>query len=343
MYNRWGKAVILLLVFLCACTSVPVPKETLVQAPAVLQTDSSLTTALKQDERPVVLGFSQVGAESRFRNANTKSIQDAAKQAGIDLKFSDAEQQQSKQIEAIRSYIAAKVDVIAFSPVIETGWDNVLMEAKEAGIPVIITDRSVDVKDHSLYITLIGSNFVEEGRKAGKYVIDKMRNVNRPIRIAEIRGTENSAPALDRKRGFEEIIKDNPNMEIIASETGNFTREEGKEVMTRFLKKHGRDIQVLFAHNDDMAFGAMEAMEEIGLRPGKDIVIVSVDGGKEAFQAMLDGRLNCTVECNPLFGPLLMQAVRELMAGRNIPKRIIVKEGVFTQGTAAREIGNRKY
>lgn len=342
MHKRWKKAVILLFLFLCACSSVPLQKEP-IKTPVILQTDSNTTTVLEDEDKPVVLGFSQVGSESRFRNANTKSIRDAARQAGIDLRFSDAEQQQSKQIEAIRSYIAAKVDVIAFSPVIETGWDIVLREAKEAGIPVIVTDRSVNVQDHSLYVTLLGSNFVEEGHKAGKFVLDKMRNVNGTIRIAEIRGTENSAPALDRKRGFEDVIKENPNMKIIASESGNFTREEGKEVMTRFLKQHGRDIQVLFAHNDDMAFGAMEAMEAIGLRPGKDIIIVSVDGGKEAFQAMLDGKLNCIVECNPIFGPLLMQAVRELMAGRNLPKRIVVKEGVFTQGTAAREIENRKY
>ncbi|KRF42340.1 LacI family transcriptional regulator [Paenibacillus sp. Soil787] len=294
-------------------------------------------------ERTIRLGFSQLGSESQWREANTSSIQNAARQAGIELLFSDAQQKQENQIQAIRDFIADKVDVIAFSPVVESGWDRVLLEAKEAGIPVIVTDRSVDVSDTSLYVTLLGSNFVEEGRKAAKYVLDKMKNVKGPIHVAELQGTTNSAPALDRKKGFEEMIKENANIKIVASESGNFTREEGKMVMQRIFKQHGYDIQVLFAHNDDMAFGAMEAMEEVGLKPGKDIIIVSVDGGKEAFQAMLDGKLNCTVECNPLLGPMLMQAVKELVSGRNLPKRIVVREGVFTQGVAAREIGKRKY
>ncbi|UUZ81423.1 ABC transporter substrate-binding protein [Paenibacillus sp. P26] len=294
-------------------------------------------------ERSIVLGFSQVGSESGWRVANTVSIQNAAKQAGIDLKFSDAQRRQDHQISAIRSFIAQKVDVIAFSPVVESGWDEVLKEAQQAGIPVIITDRSVDVKDTSLYVTLIGSNFLEEGQKAAKYIIDKMRNVSGPIHIVELQGTMNSAPAIDRKKGFEEVIKENPNMKPLAADSGDFTRENGKLVMERYLRQYGRDIQVLFAHNDDMALGAIEAIEEYGLRPGKDIVIVSVDAGRAAFEAMLQGKLNCTVECNPLLGPQLMQAAKELVAGRNLPKRIVTRESVFTQGVAAREIENRKY
>jgi simple sugar transport system substrate-binding protein len=315
--------------------------------PTVDHTKSSVQTVaeLPSDEpkRSIVLGFSQVGSESRWRIANTESIQNAARQAGIDLQFSNAQQSQVKQIEAIRSYIRNKVDAIAFSPVVESGWDEVLQEAKMAGIPVIVTDRTVNVKDTSLYVTLIGSNFLEEGQKAGKYLLDKMSKVQGTIRIVELEGTVNSAPALDRKKGFAEVIRENPNMTIIASETGDFTRENGKAVMKRYLERFGKTIQVLYAHNDDMALGAIEAIEEYGLRPGKDIVIISVDAGREAFQAMIEGKLNCTVECNPLLGPQLMQAVKELMAGRNLPKRIVTKESVFTQGTAAQVIAKRKY
>jgi simple sugar transport system substrate-binding protein len=315
--------------------------------PTVDHTKSSVQTVaeLPSDEpkRSIVLGFSQVGSESRWRIANTESIQNAARQAGIDLQFSNAQQSQVKQIEAIRSYIRNKVDAIAFSPVVESGWDEVLQEAKTAGIPVIVTDRTVNVKDTSLYVTLIGSNFLEEGQKAGKYLLDKMSKVQGTIRIVELEGTVNSAPALDRKKGFAEVIRENPKMTIIASETGDFTRENGKAVMKRYLERFGKTIQVLYAHNDDMALGAIEAIEEYGLRPGKDIVIISVDAGREAFQAMIEGKLNCTVECNPLLGPQLMQAVKELMAGRNLPKRIVTKESVFTQGTAAQVIAKRKY
>lgn len=328
------------------CTSVAdplAPSNNELQPLALRDTGWEMSAISQESARRIVMGFSQVGSESTWRNANTKSIIDSADRAGIELKFSDAQQRQESQIRAIRGYIADKVDVIAFSPVVESGWDAVLKEAKEAGIPVILTDRSVDVADVSLYVTFIGSDFVEEGRKAAKYVLDKMRNTTGPIHIVELQGTLNSAPAIDRKKGFEELIKDNPDMRIVASDTANFTKEEGKAVMQRYIEQFGSKIDVLFAHNDDMAFGAIEAIEEYGLRPGKDVIIVSVDGGRDAFEAMLKGKLNCTVECNPLLGPQLMQAAKEVIAGRNLPKRIAMRESVFTQGVAAREIGNRKY
>ncbi|USB34383.1 ABC transporter substrate-binding protein [Paenibacillus sp. YPG26] len=332
------------LIFISGCRSEQ-SREVATQEATILPAlhEQEFTELPQDQERPLVLGFSQVGSESAWRAANTKSIKEAAKQASVELLFEDAQQKQENQIQAIRSFITRRVDVIGFSPVVESGWEEVLKEAKDAGIPVIITDRSVNVADPSLYITLIGSNFTEEGRKAGKYVLDKMRLVRGPIQIAEIQGTLNSAPAIDRKKGFEEMISRNPAMSIVASDTGDFTRESGKAIMTGYLKKYGKDIQVLYSHNDDMAFGAIEAIEEAGLRPGNDIVIVSVDGGKEAFQAMLAGKLNCTVECNPLLGPQLIQAAKEVVAGHTLPKRIVTREGVFTKGTAARAIENRKY
>jgi len=176
-------------------------------------------------QKPIVLGFSQVGAESEWRTANTESIKSAAKDAGIELKFSDAQQKQENQIKAIRSFIAQKVDVIAFSPVVESGWETVLREAKAAKIPVVLTDRSVNVKDTSLYVSFMGSDFVEEGRKAGRWLVDKMKGTTGQVNIVELQGTVGSAPAIDRKKGFEEIIKADPKFKIIRSQTGDFTRQ----------------------------------------------------------------------------------------------------------------------
>jgi galactofuranose transport system substrate-binding protein len=295
------------------------------------------------DKKKITLGFSQIGAESEWRTANTKSIKEAAGTAGINLKFSDAQQKQENQIKAIRSFIAQKVDVIAFSPVVETGWEPVLREAKAAKIPVILTDRAVSTKDDSLWVTFIGSDFVEEGRRSAKWMVDKMKDNPGPIRIVELQGTVGSAPAIDRKKGFEEIIKDKSKFKIVRSQTGDFTRAKGKEVMEAFLKAEGKNINVLYAHNDDMAIGAIQAIEEAGLRPGKDIIIISIDAVKGAFEAMIAGKLNVTVECSPLLGPQLMSAVKDLMAGKTLPKRIVTVEGVFPMEVAAKEFPNRKY
>jgi ABC-type sugar transport system substrate-binding protein len=298
--------------------------------------------------KALVLGFSQIGAESEWRTANTLSIQSAAKDAGIDLRFSDAQQKQENQIKALRGFIAQRVDVIAFSPVVETGWETVLREAKAAKIPVILTDRAVEVSDESLYLSLIGSDFVEEGRKAGRWLLenyskDPAKDSKGDVNIVELQGTVGSAPANDRKKGFAEIISADPRYKIIRSQTGDFTRAKGKEVMEAFLKAEGKKINVLFAHNDDMAIGAIQAIEEAGLKPGQDITIISIDGVKGAFEAMIAGKLNVSVECSPLLGPQLMAAVKDVAAGRTIPRRIVTEEGVFPRETAAQEFPNRKY
>jgi ABC-type sugar transport system substrate-binding protein len=310
---------------------------------AIIVSALAMTGSPARADKKITLGFSQIGAESEWRTANTKSIKEAAETAGINLKFSDAQQKQENQIKAIRSFIAQKVDVIAFSPVVETGWEPVLREAKAARIPVILTDRSVNVKDDSLWVAFMGSDFIEEGRRAANWLVDKTKDNPGPINIVELQGTVGSAPAIDRKKGFEEIIKDKPKFKIIRSQTGDFTRAKGKEVMEAFLKAEGKKINVLFAHNDDMAIGAIQAIEEAGMKPGKDILIVSIDGVKGAFQAMMAGKLNVSVECSPLLGPQLMSAVKDLMAGKTLPKRIVTKEGVFPQETAAKEFPNRKY
>jgi galactofuranose transport system substrate-binding protein len=297
--------------------------------------------AFAQDK--LVLGFAQIGAESEWRTANTESIKASAKDAGIELKFSDAQQKQENQIKAIRAFIAQKVDVIAFSPVVESGWGTVLREAKAAKIPVILSDRAVDEKDDSLWVSFMGSDFTEEGRKAGRWLVEKMKATTTPVNIVELQGTVGSAPAIDRKKGFEEIIKADPKFKIIRSQTGDFTRAKGKEVMEAFLKAEGKKINVLYAHNDDMAIGAIQAIEEAGMKPAKDITIISIDAVKGAFEAMIAGKLNVSVECSPLLGPQLMQAVKDLKAGKTLPRRIVTQEGIFQMEVAAKEFPSRKY
>ena len=292
--------------------------------------------------KKIVLGFAQVGAESGWRTANTESIKEAAAAAGIELKFSDAQQKQENQIKAIRSFIQQKVDVIAFSPVVESGWDTVLQEAKEAGIPVILTDRAIDSDDDSLYVSFIGSDFVEEGRRAGRWLLEQFKDATEPVNIVELQGTTGSAPAIDRKAGFEEIIKENPNLRIITSQTGDFTRAKGKEVMQSFLQAH-KDIDVLYAHNDDMGLGAIQAIEAAGLVPGKDIIIITVDAVRDGMQAAAEGKINFIVECNPLLGPQLMEAVKAVVEGQEVPKRIVTEEGTFTSEEAKAALPNRKY
>ena len=316
-------------------------RRTALQGAAALALATTVPLAFGQ--KKIVLGFSQIGAESEWRTANSESIKSAAKESGIDLKFADAQQKQENQIKALRSFIAQKVDVIAFSPVVETGFETVLREAKAAKIPVILTDRAVATKDDSLYVTFMGSDFLEEGRKAGRWLTEYMKAKPGDVNIVELQGTVGSAPAIDRKKGFEEIIKAEPRFKIIRSQTGDFTRAKGKEVMEAFLKADAGKINVLFAHNDDMAIGAIQAIEEAGLKPGKDITIVSIDAVKGAFEAMMQGKLNCTVECSPLLGPQLMSAVKDVVAGKPVPKRIVTKEGIFPMEVAAKEFPNRKY
>jgi len=300
-----------------------------------------LPACKSKDDGKTTVGFSQIGAESDWRKANTESIKAEAKARGIDLRFADAQQKQENQIKAIRTFPRQKVDVIAFSPVVETGWEPILRDIKKAGIPVILTDRAVDVTDDSLFETFIGSDFVEEGRRAGKWLAAKMGG---KANIAELVGTPGSAPALDRAKGFREILKDHPEMKIIKTQTGDFTRAKGKEVMEAFLKSpEGKQINALYAHNDDMALGAIQAIEEAGIKPGTDIIIVSIDGVKRAFEAIVEGKLNCTVECNPLLGPQLFDAVEKLMAGETLPKRIVIEEGVYDEKTAPAALPTRQY
>ena len=292
---------------------------------------------------PIVLGFAQGGADSVWLAANSESIKSAATAAGIQLRFIDAQQSQEGQVEALRSLIAQGVDVIAFSPVAEAGWDEVLREAKKAGIPVVVTERAVKVGDRSLYTTLLGSDFVEEGRDAARWLLDFKLGRAGHTNIVELQGTPGSVQADDRKRGFQEIIDSDPHFRIIRSEPGHFTRAGGWQAMKTLLREEGKLINVLYAHNDEMALGAIEAIEEARLKPGKDIIIISIDGIRGAFEAMTAGKLNVSVECNPLLGPQLMGVAQDLVAHRRLPHRLIVEEFTYPMELARDALPARKY
>ena len=293
----------------------------------------------KKTYKDLIVGYAQIGAESEWRTGNTVSVKETAEQLGVELKFVDAQQKQENQIKAIRSFIAQKVDVIGVPPVVETGWETVFKEAKEAGIPVILVDRRAAVPE-DLYVTYLGSDFVEEGRNSARVMAKLMDG---KANIVELVGTIDSAPANDRYKGFREILKDYPDMKIIDSQSGDFTRAKGKEVMEAFLKKHGKNITALYAHNDDMAIGAIQAIEEAGLRPGVDIKIVSIDAIRDAFKAMIAGKLNATVECNPLLGPQFLELALKVVNGEPVPKWVPSKESIYFPDNAKEILPTRKY
>jgi len=293
----------------------------------------------KKTYQNLVVGYSQLGAESEWRTGNTASVKEAAEGLGVELLFSDAQQKQENQIKAIRTFIAQQVDVIGVAPIVETGWESVFQEAKNAGIPIILVDRRAAVSG-DLYATFIGSDFKEEGRNAGRVMADLLGGRGN---IVELVGTVGSAPANDRYDGFREVLEDYPEMKIIASESADFTRAKGEEVMREFLAQYGDQIDALYAHNDDSAIGAIKAIEEYGLKPGEDIIIVSIDAIRDAFQAMIDGKINATVECNPLLGPTFFDIALKVANNEPVPKWIPSEEGVFFPDNAAEILPTRKY
>ncbi|WP_028471898.1 ABC transporter substrate-binding protein [Nocardioides alkalitolerans] len=327
-------------------------KKTLVALSAIALGAGTLSacgggdSASGSDDGAITMGFAQVGAESGWRTANSASIQDTAEAEGIELKFSDAQQKQENQIKAIRSYIQQDVDIISFSPVVETGWDAVLQEAKRAGIPVILTDRAVDTDDESLYVTFLGSDFVAEGEKAGQWLVDNAADSDvdgdGDVNVVELQGTTGAAPAIDRKEGFESVISSDPSISISASQTGDFTRDGGKQVMEAFLQSE-EGIDVVYAHNDDMGLGAIEAIEAAGLVPGEDIKIITVDAVRDGMAALAEGKINFIVECNPLLGPQLMELAQQVLDGEEVPRRVVTEETTFTQEQAAEVLESREY
>jgi simple sugar transport system substrate-binding protein len=289
--------------------------------------------------KKIVVGFAQTGAESAWRTANTESMKSEAAKRGIDLRFSDGQSKPENQLRAMRNFVAQHVDAIVLAPLIETGWDQVLQEAKAAHIPVIIMDRKVQTSDESLYTCFVGSDFATEGQLVADWLV---KNVGKG-RIIELSGEPGSAAANERHKAFADAIAKHPEFSVIDSQTGNFRRAEGKTVMEAMLKKHDHDFEILYSHNDDMALGAIQAIEEAGLKPGTDIKIVSIDAIKEGLEAVKAGKINCCVECNPLFGPKIYDTIAKVLAGEEVPKVSYNKDQVFDATNVAAALPTRQY
>lgn len=291
----------------------------------------------------IVVGFSQVGAESDWRTANTKSMQDTFVEAnGYRLIFDDAQQKQENQITAIRNFIQQEVDYIVLAPVTETGWDTVLQEAQDAAIPVIIVDRMIDVSDDALFTAWVGSDFKLEGDKAVEWMLETQAE---ELKIVHLQGTIGSSAQIGRSEGLEEGVEANEGWEIIAQQTGEFTQAKGQEVMESILKQHD-DINVVYAENDNMAFGAIDAIEAAGKTVGVDgdIVVISFDATRAGLDATLEGKINYNVECNPLHGVRVDALIQQLEAGEEVDKLAYVEEMTFDATTITQDdIDAREY
>jgi simple sugar transport system substrate-binding protein len=296
-----------------------------------------------QGESHLVLGFSPIVSWGSWNGPNAESVRKAAREAGIELQLEDARHSQEKQVATLRGFVSRHVDVIVFSPVVENGWESVLGEIRNEGIPVILMDRTIEVSDPSLYTSQVGSDFVEEGRRAGRWLLEHTRNEPDEIRIVELRGSVGSAPANDRKLGFAQVISVDPRYHIVRSESAEFDRTRARQVMTDFLKSEGRRIRVLFAHNDGMALGGIEAIEAAGLEPGSDVLVLAIEGSRAGLEAIVAGKLNVSVECSPLLGPQLMAVVRDAADGKPVPRRVVTEESVFTRENAAAALANRTW
>ena len=298
----------------------------------------------------LIVGFSQIGAESAWRIFNSKSMQDAAVREGVQLLFSDAEQKQENQIKAIRSFIMYQVDVIVFVPIVQDGWDLVLKEAKDAGIPVIVCDRKIVTEDDSLYECFIGTDSVEEGRDAARFLQKKYAFREGIVNIMEIRGTDGSSASDDRMKGFHEIIDVNKKFNVIYSESGDFMRSRGKEIARNILEANnnrliinGNRVDAIFSANDGMTLGFLDVLAEHGIKTGKDITVVTVDAQQEAMDKLALGEINCVVECNPDIGMQVMELAKKIAAGEEIPRSTHVEERVFSEFDSLENIAPRGY
>lgn len=301
-----------------------------------------------ESEDLIVVGFSQLGSESGWRTAHTISIQNAlTKDAGYFLIFNNARQTQENQIKAIRGFISQRVDYIVFAPVVETGWETVLREAKDAGIPVIIIDRMVDVKDDSLYTTWIGTDAQEEGKKAGRWLeryLRKNDRVSEEINIVVLQGTLGSTAEIGRTKGFHEISEFHDNWHILEQTTGDFTATRGKEVMREMLQRYPH-IDVLVSQNDDMTMGAIDAMREAGVSFGEDgeVTVISFDAIQDALELVKEGEINVDIECNPVQGAYVDEIIQRLENGEPVGKSYIVEEKIFTKENVEKYLDDRTY
>ena len=299
---------------------------------AVLMSGSPLANTL-------TVGFSQIGSESGWRAAETAVSKAEAEKRGINLKIADAQQKQENQIKAVRSFIAQGVDAIFIAPVVQTGWGPVLEEARDYDIPVFLLDRGISVEDDSLYTTAITADNVLEGKVAGQWLVDKVGT--KACKVVELQGTVGASVAIDRKQGFADALKQADNVQIVRTQSGEFTRSKGKEVMESFIKaeNNGKNICAVFAHNDDMAIGAIQAIKEAGLKPGSDIVIVSIDAVPDIFKAMLNGEANATVELTPnMAGPAFDALIALKDQGTVPPKKIVTESKLYLPDDAQSQL-----
>ena len=305
--------------------------------------DSKSDSSKSSSSDEITIGFSQVGAESDWRTANSESMKSTfSEKNGYKLIFDDAQQKQENQITAIRNFIQQDVDYIVLAPVTETGWDTVLKEAKDADIPVIIVDRMIDVSDDSLYTAWVGSNFKMEGQKACEWLnayaeAKGMKEVN----IAHIQGTIGASAQIGRTEGLEEAAKEY-GWNIVAQQTGEFTQAKGQEVMESMLKQHD-NINVVYCENDNEAFGAIDAIEAAGKTVGSDIangeiMVISFDTTHAGLQDVLDGKIECDVECNPLHGPRAEELIKKLEAGEDVDKLNYVDEEIFAHDDTVKSV-----
>ncbi|MBR1524521.1 MAG: ABC transporter substrate-binding protein [Lachnospiraceae bacterium] len=301
-------------------------------------TDGKKTDKVQITDEKITVGLSQIGSESDWRMASTASVRSAfSSAAGYDLIFDDAQQKQENQLKAIREFIDQGVDYIILDPIVETGWDSVLSEAKEAGIPVIVYDRRIEVDDDSLYTCWIGSDFKLEGERACVWLQEYLESsgVDRNINIVDMQGTPGASAQIGRTAALEEAVMLNKNWRIIAQDTGDFTTAKGKEVMVDWLTKYGSDINVVYAENDNMAYGAIEAIEARGYKVGLDIdngefMVVSFDSSHNGLQLTLNGKIAVNTECNPLYGPRLTEIIQTLESGGSVEKETYIEEEQFS-------------
>ncbi|MGO4594951.1 ABC transporter substrate-binding protein [Leifsonia sp. 2TAF2] len=291
-------------------------------------------------DKVITVGFAQTGSESGWRAANTQSMKEAfSSKNGFKLIFNAADNKPENQIAAVHSFINQGVDAIVIAAVVTTGWDDVLKEAKDANIPVILEDRTIDA-DPSLYASWIGDDFKKEGETAGSWAAKAVGST--PTNMVVLEGTTGSAPAIDRAKGFSSSIG-GTSITTLDSQTGNFTRADGKTVMEGFLQKYGKKINLLFAQNDDMGLGALDAIKSAGLTPGQDIKIVTIDGTKDGLTALADGQFNYVVECNPLLGEQVATVVKDVIDGKKVEKAYTAKDLAFDQAAAKEALPTRKY
>ncbi len=310
----------------------------------IIMTGGCTKPAEQPIEPKLLLGFSQIGAESAWRIGNTRDIEEQAEKYVVSLMLENANQKQENQIAAIRRFIAYKVDVIAFSPIVEDGWDNVLMEAKNAGIPVILVDRDISTEKEGLTTCLIGADFYREGVMAAEYLIRKADSLSMEhVNVVEITGTENSTPMRQRQAGFMDTIANDPRINVLESIDGDFLKSRGAECMRQLLETYGDEIDVVFSHNDEMTLGALPEIEKAGFYPGENMIIISIDGGQKAIDVLKKGKINCVVECTPKLGKELMETALKLKAGESVDAVIHPTEQVFSDEQDPSTIEPRGY